>query len=138
MGSSSSTPVDDAFDLDELLGEEAPPQQVADSRRPQTLLFSATSPGWIKKMTRRFMTDHVFVDVVGDATQQAATTVTHKAVLVPRSNDARASLLEDIISVELSQRQGQVTDEQQNGGGRVIVFTATKRECDELAGGPAF
>ena len=72
------------------------------------------------------MTDHVFVDVVGDATQQAATTVTHKAVLVPRSNDARASLLEDIISVELSQRQGQVTDEQQNGGGRVIVFTATK------------
>merc|ERR1719440_1102398 len=89
-------------------------------------------------MTRRFMTDHVFVDVVGDATQQAATTVTHKAVLVPRSNDARASLLEDIISVELSQRQGQVTDEQQNGGGRVIVFTATKRECDELAGGPAF
>ena len=66
------------------------------------------------------------------------TTVTHKAVLVPRSNDARASLLEDIISVELSQRQGQVTDEQQNGGGRVIVFTATKRECDELAGGPAF
>ena len=60
-------------------------------------------------MTRRFMTDHVFVDVVGDATQQAATTVTHKAVLVPRSNDARASLLEDIISVELSQRQGQVT-----------------------------
>ena len=138
MGSSSSTPVDDAFDLDELLGEEAPPPVQQESRRPQTLLFSATSPGWIKKMTRRFMTDHVFVDVVGDATQQAATTVTHKAVLVPRSNDARASLLEDIISVELSQRQGQVTDEQQNGGGRVIVFTATKRECDELAGGPAF
>ena len=48
MGSSSSTPVDDAFDLDELLGEEAPPAQIVESRRPQTLLFSATSPGWIK------------------------------------------------------------------------------------------
>ena len=53
MGSSGSAPVDDAFDLDELLGEEAPPAPVAEGRRPQTLLFSATSPGWIKKMTRK-------------------------------------------------------------------------------------
>ena len=103
-----------------VVGRGGAPAPVAEGRRPQTLLFSATSPGWIKKMTRRFMTDHVFVDVVGDATQQAATTVTHKGLIAPRSNDARASLLEDIISVELSQRQGQVTDEQQNGGGRVI------------------
>ena len=128
------------FDLDELLGDApaaAPP--AAAHYRPQTLLFSATNPRWVKQLTRKFMaSDHEFVDVVGDGAQQAATSVSHKAVLVPRSDAARASLLEDIIAVEISARSGQASDDAAGGGGRVIVFTATKKECDELAGGPAF
>jgi len=141
--SASRSAAPPGFDLDELLGDapaaaEEVGDDVDDHVRPQTLLFSATSPSWVRKLTQKYLENPVFVDVVGDSRQQAATTVSHKAVLVPRSNDARASLLEDIISVELSQRRGQSSDDAQGGGGRVIVFTSTKRECDELAGGPAF
>jgi len=130
---------ENGFDLDGLLGAAPPPADAAAPlRRPQTLLFSATTPSWVKKLTSKYLEDPELVDVVGDARQQAATTVTHKAVLVPRGPDARASLLEDIIAVEISKNSGQATDEAAQGGGRVIVFTSTKKECDELAGGPAF
>ncbi|KAH8073536.1 helicase [Aureococcus anophagefferens] len=130
---------ENGFDLDGLLGAAPPPADAAAPlRRPQTLLFSATAPSWVKKLTSKYLEDPELVDVVGDARQQAATTVTHKAVLVPRGPDARASLLEDIIAVEISKNSGQATDEAAQGGGRVIVFTSTKKECDELAGGPAF
>lgn len=32
----------------------------------QTLLFSATMPRWVKNLTRRFQTDPITVDLVGD------------------------------------------------------------------------
>ncbi|KAH8066020.1 helicase [Aureococcus anophagefferens] len=112
-----------SFDLDDLLGAAPPPADAAAPlRRPQTLLFSATTPSWVKKLTSKYLEDPELVDVVGDARQQAATTVTHKAVLVPRGPDARASLLEDIIAVEISKNSGQATDEAAQGGGRVIVL----------------
>ncbi|KAJ8598665.1 hypothetical protein CTAYLR_003076 [Chrysophaeum taylorii] len=107
-------------------------------RRPQTLLFSATAPSWVKKLTSRYLEKHATIDVVGDTKQQAATTVTHKAVLVPRGDNARAALLEDIITVEVSSQKGQESDDVVGGGGRAIVFASTKRECDELAGSAAF
>jgi len=139
--------------LDDLLGEiggesqpsptarpSAPPADADDAasshEHAQTLLFSATTPGWVKKLTSRYLVRPVTVDVVGDAAVQAATTVTHKAILVPRQ--ARAALLEDIIAVEVSSRQGQESDDRAGGGGRVIVFASTKKECDELVGGQAF
>ncbi|KAJ1452113.1 P-loop containing nucleoside triphosphate hydrolase protein [Pelagophyceae sp. CCMP2097] len=122
----------------ELFEGGAKPAAPAPVRRPQTMLFSATSPTWVKRLTQKYLDNPVYVDVVGTGVQQAATTVTHKAVLVPRSNEARASLLEDIITVEVSRRRGQGDDDAVAGGGRVIVFTSTKKECDELAGGNAF
>lgn len=119
----------DAFD-------QAPAPELL--RRPQTLLFSATTPSWVKQLTKKYLENPVYVDVVGDKMQQAATTVTHKAVLMPSGDTARASLLEDIIAVEVSSRLGQDSDVAVGGGGRVIVFAATKRECDDLASGPVF
>ena len=35
-------------------------------RRPQTLLFSATTPSWVKKLTSKYLEDPELVDVVGD------------------------------------------------------------------------
>lgn len=32
----------------------------------QTLLFSATMPTWVKKLTRRFQKNPIMVDLVGD------------------------------------------------------------------------
>jgi len=108
----------------------------ANDMQVQTLLFSATTPKWIKQLTKRYLVQPKLVDVVGDDRNQGSTTVTHKAVLVPR--EARASLLEDIIQVEVSNQAGQESDAAVAGGGRVIVFASTKKECDELAGGQAF
>ena len=94
--------------------------------RQQTLLFSATEPRWVSQMARKYLSDPLKIDTVGSDKLQAAITVTHKAVLVPGRDDLRASLLEDVISVEAGE------------DGRAIVFTQTKKECDELAGGAAF
>lgn len=157
-GASSSPPSSrkEAYDADQEFFDELFEEELSDraaptraqqqkkaqkeplARRPQTLLFSATTPSWVKKLTSRYLEDPVFVDVVGDATQQAATTVTHKAVLMPSGDTARTKLLEDIITVEVSSRLGQDCDDAVGGGGRVIVFASTKRECDDLASGPAF
>lgn len=32
----------------------------------QTMLFSATLPGWVKKVSRKYLQDHLLVDLVGD------------------------------------------------------------------------
>jgi len=145
--SRSRIPAEDRDFFDSLFDDEggvdepapkAPPKKKALARRPQTLLFSATVPSWVKQLTSKYLEDPVFVDVVGDATQQAATTVTHKAILTPYAEAARQKLLEDIITVEVSSQLGQECDDVVGGGGRVIVFASTKRECDDLAAGPAF
>lgn len=39
-------------------------QGVPDER--QTLLFSATMPGWVKGLTQRFLKNPILVDLVGD------------------------------------------------------------------------
>eukprot|EP00179_Madagascaria_erythrocladioides_P015732 CAMPEP_0198368880 /NCGR_PEP_ID=MMETSP1450-20131203/155926_1 /TAXON_ID=753684 ORGANISM="Madagascaria erythrocladiodes, Strain CCMP3234" /NCGR_SAMPLE_ID=MMETSP1450 /ASSEMBLY_ACC=CAM_ASM_001115 /LENGTH=785 /DNA_ID=CAMNT_0044076397 /DNA_START=42 /DNA_END=2399 /DNA_ORIENTATION=+ len=89
----------------------------------QTVLFSATVPDWVKNLARRYQSKPAMFDAIGKNRTRAATTVRHCAVLVPREPEARASFLEDIITVY--------------GGGvgktRSIVFTQTKREADELA-----
>jgi len=53
--------------------------------------------------------------------------VSHRALLVPPDSNLRATLLEDVVTVELSRPQS-----------KAIVFTNTKRDADELATGAAF
>jgi superfamily II DNA/RNA helicase len=53
--------------------------------------------------------------------------VSHRALLVPPDNAMKAAMLEDLVTVELSRV-----------GSKAIVFTQTKKDADELSGGPAF
>ena len=71
-------------------------------------------------MAREYQNDPVTVDVVGRGQSEAANTVEHRAVLTPMSESGRIGTLADVISVF-----GGTT-------ARTIVFTGTKRECDEL------
>jgi superfamily II DNA/RNA helicase len=95
-------------------------------------------------MTREMMVDPVTLDTVGLGAAQAATTVQHKAVIVPRRDTHRAALLEDVIVSELAESAAAAAVVAEATGldplspsaapsGRVIVFTETKRECDEVS-----
>ena len=98
-----------------------------DIENAQMCLFSATTPSWIMSMAKKWLKDPLRLDAVGNNQQRTATTVAHKALLVPSDYGLRANLLEDVITVELK-----------NPDAKAIVFTQTKRDADELATGSAF
>lgn len=86
----------------------------------QTVLFSATHPPWVRQVSAQYQTDVLSIDAVGKGNSEAASTVEHRAVLTPGTDTARCSTLADVIAVY-------GTDQS-----RTIVFTSTRRECDEL------
>ncbi|CAM9936770.1 unnamed protein product, partial [Discosporangium mesarthrocarpum] len=92
-------------------------------RECQVLLFSATLPGWVRNISKQYTDNPLTVDAVGTDTNKLATTVKHVAIEVSARH--RAHVLEDIITVY-------------GKGSHAIVFTQTKRECDELAAGGSF
>jgi ATP-dependent RNA helicase DDX21 len=88
----------------------------------QMLLFSATMPGWICKVTDKHMTQPVFLDAVQEGETRLADTITHYAVRLPPAYDrfeAISSVAEDLILTK-------------SMGGQSIVFTNTKEEADRL------
>jgi len=99
----------------------------ATSEERQTVLFSATHPPWVQSVARDHLKNPVTVDAVGRGESEAAATVTHHAILAPTSPSGRVGTLADVIAVH-----GVA-----NEGSRCIVFTSTKRECDELCGAAA-
>ena len=133
--------------------------------KTQVLLFSATTPDWVKKIGDRYQKNVKSIDAtteVGGA--RTATTVRHMAVQLPPGMDSKMSILEDIIAVEISREK---TDDenskvdihlennpiakaaaerkrktsgamQQKIFGKTIVFTETKRQADELVSGTIF
>ena len=85
----------------------------------QTFLFSATLPPWVKDIAKRFLkSDYATVDLVGDQKQKASGAVQH--MLLPCQWSDRVDLVCDVIRSKAP------------GGGRVIVFCDTKRDCGEL------
>ena len=99
-------------DVEQLM--EAMP---ADERR-QVLLFSATMPHWVKKLARRYMHEPVTVDLVGDSSAKINPSVRMLSLACdPR---AKQAMLADLVTVHAA-------------GAKAICFTATKRECDEVA-----
>ncbi|CAD7703689.1 unnamed protein product [Ostreobium quekettii] len=93
---------------------------VGDRSGVQTLLFSATLPTWVKTVTTRFLKkDHKVVDLVGTQKLKASSTVKHLALYCHWSQ--KVGVVSDLVKCYGS-------------GGRSIVFTETKSECDELAG----
>jgi len=137
---------------------------VKNDEKTQCLLFSATTPSWVKEIGRQYQEDVISIDSTSKQEgARTATTVRHTAVQVPPGPDAKKAILEDIIAVEISKDadlKAAVVDElehdnpiaaaaiaakqkgnhavQQKVFGKTIVFTQTKREADELVSGGVF
>jgi ATP-dependent RNA helicase DDX21 len=134
----------------------------ANKQKTQCLLFSATTPPWVKQIGRQYQENVLSIDSTAkESGARTATTVRHLAVQVPPGPDSKKAILEDIIAVEISKdanlKNAEIdADEnplaaaaaskkrksnsamQQKIFGKTIVFTETKREADELVSGGVF
>ena len=139
----------------------------ANDEKMQCLLFSATTPPWVREIGSNYQKDALSIDITGEkAGARTATTVRHTAIQVPFGSDAKKAILEDIIAVEISKdinldstgSDSEDEDEHHNAiaaafkakkdksnsalqqkiFGKTIVFTETKAECDELVSGNVF
>ncbi len=79
----------------------------------QTLMFSATLPGWAKRLVGRHLKEPTVVNVVQDEE------VSYREIAIEASPSARMSALSDLLHA--------------HGPERAIVFTRTKKEADEVA-----
>jgi len=88
--------------------------------KPQTLLFSATVPPWVKQTAKKYMSKEMKqFDLIGSDINKSATTVEHKAIKC--SFWERAATIKDIMQVYSGR------------SGKIIIFTSTKQEANELA-----
>ncbi|CAA7403647.1 unnamed protein product [Spirodela intermedia] len=101
-------------DVELILGK------VEDVNKVQTLLFSATLPEWVKKISTRFLKPTKrTADLVGNEKMKASANVRH--LVLPCTRVARNQLIPDVIRCY-------------SRGGRTIIFTETKDSASELAG----
>ncbi|KAL9659861.1 hypothetical protein QQ045_024670 [Rhodiola kirilowii] len=87
-------------------------------QKRQTLMFSATMPSWIRKLTQKYLNDPLFIDLVGEDDQKLAEGISLYSIASEMYG--RASILGQLI-----------TDHAK--GGKCIVFAGTKRDADRLA-----
>eukprot|EP00539_Tryblionella_compressa_P000825 CAMPEP_0178750860 /NCGR_PEP_ID=MMETSP0744-20121128/10224_1 /TAXON_ID=913974 /ORGANISM="Nitzschia punctata, Strain CCMP561" /LENGTH=854 /DNA_ID=CAMNT_0020404479 /DNA_START=196 /DNA_END=2761 /DNA_ORIENTATION=- len=72
-------------------------------KKPQVMLFSATTPPWVKQIGRQYQEDVIAIDATTEeGGSRVATTVRHMAVQVPPGPLSKKAILEDIIAVEIS------------------------------------
>ncbi|GKY98188.1 hypothetical protein MPSEU_000776600 [Mayamaea pseudoterrestris] len=132
-------------------------------QKTQCLLFSATTPSWVKDIGRKYQQNVLHIDSTEDeGGARVAKTVRHLAVQVPPGIEAKKSILEDIIAVEISRdakiaevygeeeeetvsmiamrkkKANAVNAFQQKLFGKTIVFTETKKVADEIVSGGVF
>ncbi|CAL9136257.1 unnamed protein product [Musa acuminata var. zebrina] len=84
----------------------------------QNMLFSATMPGWVKKLARRNLKDPLTIDLVGDQDEKLAEGI--KLYAIPTTATSKRTILSDLVTVYAK-------------GGKAIVFTQTKRDADEVS-----
>ncbi|KAF5756677.1 putative RNA helicase [Helianthus annuus] len=87
-------------------------------KQRQTMMFSATMPSWIVKLTQKYLKTPLTIDLVGDSDQKLADGITLYSI---------TSEMRDRPSVI-----GPLITEHANGG-KSIIFTQTKRDADRLA-----
>ncbi|XP_020114706.1 DEAD-box ATP-dependent RNA helicase 7 [Ananas comosus] len=94
--------------------------KVEDASKVQTLLFSATLPGWVQKISVNFLkSGKKTVDLVGNEKLKASASVRH--LVLPCTRKAMPQIIPDIIRCY-------------SRGGRTIIFTETKESASELSG----
>jgi ATP-dependent RNA helicase DDX21 len=101
-----------ADDVEKIFGYLPPREQ------RQTMLWSATMPAWVHKIGKKFLDRPKFIDLVGADDVKIPTTIDHWSVACTR--DTRAEILSHMCSMY-------------GRGKRILVFTRTKVEVDELA-----
>ncbi|KAG6422628.1 hypothetical protein SASPL_113005 [Salvia splendens] len=84
----------------------------------QTMMFSATMPNWILKLTQKFLKSPVTVDLVGESDQKLADGITLYSIVSDMRQ--KPAILGPLITEHAK-------------GGKCIVFTQTKRDADRLA-----
>ncbi|XP_068659481.1 DEAD-box ATP-dependent RNA helicase 3, chloroplastic-like [Aristolochia californica] len=84
----------------------------------QSMLFSATMPGWVKKLARKYLNNPLTIDLVGDQDEKLAEGI--KLYAIPTTSTSKRTILSDLITVYAK-------------GGKTIVFTQTKRDADEVS-----
>ncbi|CAK9252802.1 unnamed protein product [Sphagnum jensenii] len=97
-------------------------------RAVQMLLFSATMPGWICKLTDKHMRSPVFLDAVQEGETRLSASIKHYCLRLPQGGSKLSvvsSFAENLILTK-------------GGGGQTIVFTNTKEEADNLFGSECF
>ncbi len=81
----------------------------------QTLLFSATLPTWARRLSERFQRGAILINVIKDEA------VSYQELAIQAPIHSRLALLSDLLFAYAPERS--------------IVFTNTKAECNDLAGG---
>ncbi|XP_050273332.1 DEAD-box ATP-dependent RNA helicase 3, chloroplastic [Quercus robur] len=84
----------------------------------QSMLFSATMPGWVKKLARKYLDNPLTIDLVGDREEKLAEGI--KLFALSATATSKRTILSDLITVYAK-------------GGKTIVFTQTKRDADEVS-----
>jgi len=119
---------DGGEDYDEDSDTRVDRQKGNKGRDVQMLLYSATMPGWICKLTDKHMVEPTFLDAVQEGETRLAQTIEHLAIRLPPIRDrveAVSAFAEDILLTK-------------GAGGQTIVFTNTKEEADRLAASDCF
>ncbi|KAI3448406.1 hypothetical protein Pfo_005071 [Paulownia fortunei] len=84
----------------------------------QSMLFSATMPGWVNKLARKFLDNPLTIDLVGDQEEKLAEGI--KLYAISTTATSKRTILSDLVTVYAK-------------GGKAIVFTQTKRDADEVS-----
>ncbi|KAA8524099.1 hypothetical protein F0562_010470 [Nyssa sinensis] len=87
-------------------------------RDRQSMMFSATMPSWIMKLTQKYLNNPLTIDLVGDSDQKLADGISLYAIA--SEMHGRPSIIGPLITEHAK-------------GGKCIVFTQTKRDADQLA-----
>ncbi|XP_076954111.1 DEAD-box ATP-dependent RNA helicase 3, chloroplastic-like [Bidens hawaiensis] len=95
----------------ETILEKLPPQR-------QSMLFSATMPRWVQKLSRKYLKTPLTIDLVGDQDEKLAEGI--KLYAIPTTSTTKRSMLGDLVTVYAK-------------GGKTIIFTQTKRDADEVS-----
>lgn len=95
----------------EVILEKLPSQR-------QNMLFSATMPGWVKKLARKYLDNPLTIDLVGEQDEKLAEGI--KLFAIPATATSKRTMLSDLVTVYAK-------------GGKTIVFTQTKRDADEVS-----
>lgn len=87
-------------------------------KKRQSMLFSATMPVWVQRLSRKYLNDPLVVDLVGESSQKLAEGISLYSIAA--STYGKRSILNPLITEYAK-------------GGKCIVFTQTKRDADSLS-----